>query len=88
MYETLIMSAAISSIFADQLTESGKTEDAQTFREGAGDIFEKLVGAPAAQMKVGNDGRISGLSEWKQIPRGDWREVLVLLRRGQRHSAR
>ena len=63
LYETLIMSAAISSIFADQLDESGKTEDAQTFRDGAGEIFEKLVGVPADQMKIGKDGRISGLAD-------------------------
>lgn len=73
MYETLIMSAAISSIFADQLTEAGKAEDAATFRRcagrrgagrrGAGELFEKLVGVPAQQMEVRKDGRISGLAE-------------------------
>ena len=63
LYETLIMSAAMMNIFAEQLTESGKDEDAQTFRDGAGEIFEKLVGVPASQMKVGTDGQISGLAD-------------------------
>ena len=63
MYETLVMSAVISSIFADQLAEAGKTEDATTFRQGAGEMFEKLVGVPADQMKIDKDGRISGLSK-------------------------
>lgn len=59
LYENLLMSAAFQSLMAGQFKEVGKTEDETGFRESAASMFETLVGVPASQVQIADDGQIS-----------------------------
>ena len=66
MYEKILMSTALNSMLISQFAEAGKTDEADSLRAVSGEMFEKLVGVPASEMTVGDDGRISGLAPEKK----------------------
>ena len=66
MYEKILMSTALNSMLISQFAEAGKTDEADSLRAASGEMFEKLVGVPALEMKVAADGRISGLAPDKK----------------------
>lgn len=63
MYETLLTSTMINSLFTKQFDQAGKTTEAQTFRDASAKLFEQLVGVPASQVEISPDGQISGLKK-------------------------
>ena len=63
LYESLLMSSALSSSLIEEFEKAGKTEEVATLRATAGETFEKLVGVSPENVKIGADGRISGLTE-------------------------
>lgn len=66
IYETLLISPTLLSTFATQFDKAGKTQEADGMRQTAGQLFEKLTGAPANQVTISPEGKISGLGEGKQ----------------------
>jgi hypothetical protein len=65
MYESLMISTVMLSTFAEQFEKAGKTQDAAGIRQSAGQLFEKLVGVPASQVKISPGGKITGLGDAK-----------------------
>lgn len=63
MYEKILASTILNAVLIGQFDEAGKTEDADGMRAASGELFEQLVGVPAADMKISADGKISGLTE-------------------------
>ena len=63
MYETLLMSSALTSLLIESMTTAKRDDEVATLRAGAGETFEKLVGVSPEGVKIAADGRISGLSE-------------------------
>lgn len=63
LYESLLMSSALTSILIEQFTSAKRDDEVATLRADAGAAFEKLVGVSPEQVKIAADGRISGLSE-------------------------
>lgn len=63
MYESIIIATSLNTLLAQQFDQAGKTDEADQMRAVSGQLFETLMGVPAAQMKISADGRISGLSE-------------------------
>ena len=62
MYESVIMATALNTLLAQQFEAAGKTEEADTMRQGSAQLFQTLIGVPPAQVKIAEDGTISGLS--------------------------
>lgn len=63
IYESLILSTTLNTAFAQQFEKAGKTKEAADMRKTSADLFEKLIGVPPSQVKIGPDGRISGLAD-------------------------
>lgn len=63
MYETLLMSSALTSMLIEQFTTAKRDDEVAILRAGAGETFEKLVGVSPENVVIAADGRISGLSE-------------------------
>ena len=63
MYESLLMSSALTQLLIEQFEKANKTEEVATLRAGAGETFETLVGVSPENVQIAADGRISGLSE-------------------------
>jgi hypothetical protein len=61
-YESLLVTTTLVSAFAQQFDKAGKTGEAGAMRRTAGQMFEKLTGAPASRVRIDADGRITGLS--------------------------
>ena len=68
LYENLLMSAAFQSLMAGQFKEAGKTEDEAGFRESAATMFETLIGVPASQVQIADDGQISQMEAADAAP--------------------
>ena len=66
MYEKILMATALNSLLISQFDAAGKTDEADALRAVSGEMFEKLVGVPASDMKIADDGRISGLTPEKK----------------------
>lgn len=62
MYESLLISTTLNTAFAQQFAKAGKTQDEASIRQTSGQLFEKLIGVPPAQVKISPEGRITGLS--------------------------
>ena len=62
MYESIIMATALNTILAQQFEAAGKTDEANSMRQTSAQLFETLIGVPPAQVKIAEDGTISGLS--------------------------
>jgi hypothetical protein len=62
MYESLMMSSALTSLLIEQFAKAGRTEEVATLRASAGATFEKLVGVSPENVKIAPNGRLSGLS--------------------------
>jgi len=65
IYETLLISPTLLSAFAQQFDKAGKADEAASMRQTAGQLFEKLTGAPATQVTITPEGKISGLGDGK-----------------------
>lgn len=63
MYESIIMATILSTLLAQQFEAAGKTDEADTMRQGSAQLFQTLIGVPPAQVKIAEDGTISGLSK-------------------------
>lgn len=63
LYESLLMSSALTSLLIEQFTEAKRDEEVATLRAGAGETFEKLVGVSPENVVIAADGRLSGLSD-------------------------
>ncbi|HEX8465410.1 MAG TPA: DUF6683 family protein [Abditibacterium sp.] len=63
LYESLIMSSALTDMLIQSMTTAKRDEEVATLRASAGETFEKLVGVSPENVKIAADGRISGLSE-------------------------
>lgn len=63
LYESLLMSSALTSLLIEQFTTAKRDDEVATLRAGAGETFEKLVGVSPENVVIAADGRISGLSE-------------------------
>ena len=61
LYENLLTSAIFQSLMAQQFADAKKTEDEKSIRDSAASLFETLVGLAPAQVKISDDGQISGL---------------------------
>lgn len=62
MYETVIMSTTLNTLLATQFAKAGKKDEEASLRQTSASLFETLIGVPASQVVIANDGRISGLS--------------------------
>lgn len=63
MYESIIMATILSTLLAQQFEAAGKTDEANTMRQGSAQLFQTLIGVPPAQVKIAENGTISGLSK-------------------------
>ncbi len=63
LYESLLMSSALTSLLIEAMTTAKRDEEVATLRATAGESFEKLVGVSPENVKIAADGRLSGLSE-------------------------
>ena len=63
LYESLLMSSALTALLIEQFTEAKRDEEVATLRAGAGETFEKLVGVSPENVVIAADGRLSGLSD-------------------------
>lgn len=59
VYETLLMQAAINSMFVEMFAQAGKTEELATLREQASQQFQTLVGVPAKDVSIAANGNLT-----------------------------
>lgn len=60
MYETLLLGAAIQGAIIDKLVETGDETRLAAQRQDAAQAFQKLIGVPAEQVEISDEGQISG----------------------------
>lgn len=63
LYESLIISTSLTTMLTQQFDEAGKADEAKAMRQSSAQLFETLIGVPPAQVKIAEDGTISGLSK-------------------------
>lgn len=67
-YESLLVSTALMSIFAQTFDKAGKTQEAAGIRQTAGALFTKVVGVPPSQVHISADGRITDAAPEGAVP--------------------
>lgn len=68
LYESLLISTFLMSTLTQQSEKAGKTQEAASSRQSAGQVFEKLTGVPPSQVKISPEGKITGLSAGTAAP--------------------
>lgn len=63
LYEKLIISAAFTAVMADATAKNNKPEEEASFRQSAATTFETLVGTTPSQVKIADDGQITGTDQ-------------------------
>ena len=61
-YETLLALAMLGAVMADALKQADKTDELRGVRDSSNALFQKLIGVPATQVEISDDGHISGLA--------------------------